>query len=95
MVLLIISLVIRIFFLPLLFTLPLPMINLANETQIDKGIGSTHFLPHLPLTSILYSLDSPFSLISISKLIRDLNCSITFSNISITLQDWSTRRTIG
>ena len=36
--------------------------------------------------SIFYVPDSPFHLISISKLTRDLNCLITFSNNSITLQ---------
>ena len=36
-----------------------------------------------------------FNLLSISKLTRDLNCLITFSNNSITLLDRSTGRTIG
>ena len=30
-----------------------------------------------------------------SKLTRDLNCLITFSNNSVTLQDWSMSRMIG
>ena len=51
-------------------------------------------LPSLPLTYVLYVPNSPFNLISISKLIHDLNCSITFSHSSITLQDRSTGRTI-
>ena len=80
----------------LTITSPLPMITLAIGTQtMAKGIGSTHPLPSLPLASVLYLPDSPFNLISISKLIHDLNCSITFSYPSVTLQDWSTRRTIG
>ena len=49
----------------------------------------------LPLTFVLYVLDSPFNLIYVSKLIHDLNCSITFSHSSITLQDQSTGRTTG
>ena len=72
------------------------MVTLANKSQtMAKGIGLTCPLPSIPLTSIIYVPDSPFNLISISKLTRDLNCLITFSNNSVTLQDWSTRRTIG
>ena len=67
------------------------MITLANGSQtIAKGIGSA-----CPLTSVVYVLDSPFNLISISKFTRDLNCLITFSDHSVTLQDRSTGQTIG
>ena len=59
----------------LTITSPLPTITLANGTQtMAKGIRSTCPLPSLPL-----------NLISINKLIHDLNCSITFSHSSITL----------
>ena len=79
----------------LTITSPLPMITLANGSQtMAKGIDSTCPLPSIPLTSVVYVLDSPFNLISINKLTHDLNCLITFSNNSITLQDLSTRRTI-
>ena len=55
------------------------MVTLANGSQtIAKGIGSSCPLPSLPLTFVLYVLDSPFNLISISKLTHDLNCLITF-----------------
>ena len=60
-------------------TIPLllPMINLANESQtMAKGIGSTCPLPSMPLTPVLYVPDSPFNLISISKLTCELNCLI-------------------
>ena len=71
------------------------MVTLANGSQtITKGISSACPLPSSLLTSVLYVLDSPFNLISISKLTRDLNCLITFSNNSVTLQDLSTGRTI-
>ena len=71
------------------------MITLANGTQtMAKGMGSACPLPSLPLTLVFYVLDSPFNLISINKLIYDLNCSITFSHSSVTLQDRSTRKTI-
>ena len=49
---------------------------------------------HTP-TFVLNVLDSPFNLISISELTRDLNCLITFSNNFVTLRDRSTGRTIG
>ena len=63
----------------LTFTSPLPMVTLANGSQIiAKGIDSTHPLPSLPLTLVLYNPDSPFNLIFISQLTRDLNCLITF-----------------
>ena len=80
----------------LTITSPAPMITLANRTQtMAKGIGDACPLPSLPLTFVLYVLDSPFNLISINNLIQDLNCSISFSHSSVTLQDRSTRRTIG
>ena len=72
------------------------MVTLANGSQtIAKGIDLTCPLHSLPLTSILYVPNSLFNLISISKLTSDLNCLITFSDNSITLQDQSARRTIG
>ena len=80
----------------LTITSPLRMITLANRTQtMAKGISSPHPLLSLPLASVLYVPNSPFNLISISKLIHDLYCSITFSHSSVNLQDRSTRRTIG
>ena len=60
-----------------------------------KGIGLAHPLPPLPLTSVLYTLECPFNLISISKITRTLNCSIIFSDKFVTLQDRSTGKTIG
>ena len=70
----------------LTITSPLPTITLVNGTQtMAKGIGSACPLPSLSLTSVLYVPNSPFNLISISKLIHDLNCSITFSHSSVTL----------
>ena len=75
----------------LAITSPLPMITLAiGSLTMAKGICSTCPLPSIPLTSVFYVLDSPFNLISISKLTHDLNCLITFSDNSITLQDRST-----
>ena len=77
-------------------TSSLPMITLANGSQtMAKGISSACPLPSVPLTSVLYVPNSPFNMISISKLTRDLNCLITFYDNFVTLQDRSTGRTIG
>ena len=71
------------------------MITLANGSQtMVKGISSACPLTSIPLTYVLYVPDSPFNMISISKLTHDLNCLIIFPDNSITLQDWSIRRTI-
>ena len=60
-----------------------------------KGIGLTHPLPSLPITYILYTHECPFNLISIIKITRTLNCSITFYDNLVTLKDWSTGKMIG
>ncbi|RVW36465.1 Retrovirus-related Pol polyprotein from transposon TNT 1-94 [Vitis vinifera] len=77
-------------------TSALPNVTLANGSQtVAKGIGLPLPLPSLPLTSVLYTPECPFNLISISKTTRTLNCSITFSDKFVTLQDRSTGKTIG
>ncbi|RVW22138.1 hypothetical protein CK203_111314 [Vitis vinifera] len=77
-------------------TSALPTVTLANGSQtVAKGIGLAHPLPSLPLTSVLYAPECSFNLISISKITRTLNCSITFSDKFVTLQDRSTGKTIG
>ncbi|RVW30584.1 hypothetical protein CK203_086062 [Vitis vinifera] len=77
-------------------TSALPTVTLANGSQtVTKGIGLTHPLPSLPLTSFLYTPECSFNLISISKITRTLNCSITFSDKFVTLQNRSTGKTIG
>ena len=69
----------------LTITSHLPMITLANGSQtMAKGVGSACPLPSIPLTYVLYVPNCPFNLISISKLTRDLNCLITFSDNSVT-----------
>ena len=74
----------------------LPTVTLANGSQtVAKGIGLAHPLPSLPLTSVLYTPERPFNLISINKITHTLNCSIIFSDKFVTLQDQSTRKTIG
>ncbi|WJZ94583.1 hypothetical protein VitviT2T_013425 [Vitis vinifera] len=77
-------------------TSALPTVTLANGSQtMAKGFGFAHPLPSLPLHSVLYAPECPFNLISIRKITRTLNCSITFSDKFVTLQDRSTGKTIG
>ena len=74
----------------------LPTVTFANGSQtVAKGIGLAHPLPSSHLTSVLYTFECPFNLISISKITRTLNCSIIFSDKFVTLQDRSTGKTIG
>ena len=74
------------FFYSLTITSPLPMITLANRSQtMTKGIGSASPLPSILLTPVFYVHDSPFNLLSISKLTRDCNCLIIFSDNSVKL----------
>ena len=48
----------------------LPTVTLANGSQtVAKGIGLAHPLPSLPLTSVLYTPECPYNLISISKIV--------------------------
>ncbi|RVX20875.1 Retrovirus-related Pol polyprotein from transposon RE2 [Vitis vinifera] len=90
------------FFSSITTTSALPTVTLANGSQtMAKGFGLAHPLPSLPLHSVLTSPfcplypEYPFNLISISKITRTLNCSITFSDKFVTLQDRSTGKTIG
>ena len=60
--------------------------TLANGSQtVAEDIGLAHPLPSLPLTSVLYTPKCSFTLISISKITRTLNCSITFFDKFVTL----------
>ncbi|RVW31226.1 Retrovirus-related Pol polyprotein from transposon RE1 [Vitis vinifera] len=77
-------------------TSALPIVTLVNGSQtMAKGFGFAHPLPSLSLHSVLYAPECHFNLISINKITRTLNCSITFSDKFVTLQDWSTGKTIG
>ncbi|RVW84274.1 Retrovirus-related Pol polyprotein from transposon RE2 [Vitis vinifera] len=72
-----------------------PWILDSGASDHLSGIGLALPLPSLPLTSVLYTPECPFNLISISKITRTLNCSITFSDKFVTLQDRSTGKMIG
>ena len=53
--------------------------SLPNVTLVDgsantiSGLGTTNLSPNLSLSSVLYILDFPFNLLSISKLTKILN----------------------
>nr|CAN75244.1 hypothetical protein VITISV_014212 [Vitis vinifera] len=69
------------FFSSITTTSALPIVTLANGSQtMAKGFGFVHPLPSVPLHYVLYAPECPFNLISISKITRTLNCSITFSD---------------
>lgn len=64
------------------------MVNLANGNQTPAtGVGWALLVSSLSLESILYVPKSPFNLISVSKITRLLNYSITLYADSIVVQD--------
>ena len=74
----------------------LPNITLADGSQTQaKGIGKANPLPSVPLDSVLFIPNCPFSLVSVRRLCRSLNCLVTFDEESVILQDRGTGRTIG
>ena len=70
-------------------------VTIANGTKTCvKGIGTIH-ISGLTFSSVLYLPQFPFNLLSIRKITRDFNCSVTFSSSSCVFQDLQTKRTIG
>jgi len=62
----------------------LSKVTLANGSQIlIKGIGEVKIFPSIPLTTVLFTPECPYNLILISKLTKNLNCSITFTADSV------------
>ena len=53
------------------------------------------FFSSLSIDNVLYVPGSPFNLLSISRLTRSLDCVISFTKDSVTLQDRSSGRMIG
>ncbi|CAH9098740.1 unnamed protein product [Cuscuta europaea] len=69
----------------------LPLITLANGLQTSaSGIGQALPLSSFPVDSVLYVPNTPFNLLSVSKITRALNCSVTFSADSVIVQDHCT-----
>ena len=64
----------------------LPPITLANGSKtVAKGNGQAIISPSITLNFVIYVLECPFNLISISQLTHTLNRSITFTDKCVTL----------
>ena len=71
-------------------------VTLADgSTSYVLGSRTIHPTPLITLTSIMSLPQFSFNLISVSKLIRTLNCSISFFPDHCLIQDLSTKRIIG
>lgn len=70
-------------------------VTLANGSQTAiKGIGNVQ-LPSISLDHVLFAPACPYNLVSVSKLTKSLDCSITFVADSVIVQDRSTGKMIG
>ncbi|XP_043806179.1 uncharacterized protein LOC122721713 [Manihot esculenta] len=59
-------------------------LTLANGSQTQvKGIGNVCLLPSIPFSNVLFTPDCPYNLISVSKLTKDLHCSVIFAVESV------------
>lgn len=80
----------------LFFSESLPSVTLANgSTTAISGIGTIQPNPSFSLSSISNIPKFPFNLMSISKLTKHLNCSVTFFPGSVVIQDLKTETMIG
>ena len=71
-------------------------ITLADgSTSCVLGSGTIHLTPLITLTSVMSLSQFSFNLISVSKLTRTLNCSISFFSDYCLIHDFSTKRIIG
>lgn len=74
----------------------IPSVTLANGSKvIVKGTGTATLSPSLSLSSTLFLPEFPFNLLSVSKLTKSYNCSITFFPGSCVFQDLTTKKEIG
>ena len=73
-----------------------PGVTLANGTSVPvHGSGSVNIPSIFSLPSVLHVPNFPFNLMSISKLTKQLNCSVTFFSGSVVIQDLKTQKMIG
>jgi len=61
----------------------------------SHGVGTINLFPTLSIDNVLYNPGSPFNLLSISHLTRSLECVISFTKVSVSLQDRSSGRMSG
>nr|KYP76941.1 Retrovirus-related Pol polyprotein from transposon TNT 1-94 [Cajanus cajan] len=74
----------------------LPSITMTNGSRVTShGVGTVHLSPSLSIDNVFYVLESPFNLLSLSRLTRSLDCLISFTKDSVFLQDRSSGRMIG
>ena len=66
-----------------------------GSTSYVFGSGTIHLTHLITLTSVMSLPQFSFNLISVSKLTRTLNCSISFFPDYCLIQDLSTKRIIG
>jgi len=64
---------------------------MANRSTVAHGVGIANFFPFLSIDNVVYVPGSPFNFLSISRLIRSLDCVISFTQSSICLQNQSSR----
>ena len=71
-------------------------VTLANDSlSTVAGSSHTHLSPDIELLSILHFPGFHFNLLSISKITRALNCSISFYHSLCIFKDLKMRRMIG
>jgi hypothetical protein len=71
-------------------------VTLANGfLSTVAGSGHTHLNPDIKLLSVLHVPGFPFNLLSISKITKALNCSVSFYPSLCIFQDLKTQRMIG
>jgi hypothetical protein len=71
-------------------------VTLANGSLSTVAISShTHLSPNIELLSVLHVPGFPFNLLSIRKITKALNCSISFYPFLCIFQNLKTRRMIG
>jgi len=68
---------------------------LNGETVTAEHPGTIHYSPTFYLTNVLYVPNFSFNLISVSQLIKTLNCKHIFSSLGCDIQDSQSNAMIG
>jgi hypothetical protein len=66
-----------------------------GTSQLIHGVGSVECTPSLSLLSVLHVSSFPINLLSLSSIIDQFKCAITFDETSCTFQERGTARRIG